>query len=424
MAVLEGGSTGGGSVGSVGSGGLTGSAARAPSARAGVVLVGVILTVVLGIAVDHAAGWKLTLLYAIGLALGLVLFHSRFGFTGAWRQLVLVGQGTALRAHMLMLAVACVLFAVVLGVGASLSGTPQGIVLPAGPAVVLGAFLFGVGMQVGGSCASGTLFAVGSGQTAIGYTLGGFVLGSIASVLATGWITPLQKIGPTVSFADTPWGYPGAVLISFAIIGAVVGVSVLVQRRRKPPPVEKPPTARGLLRAIRGSWPLWVGAIGLGVLNAVTLLVSGGPWGITSAFALWGTKILGWLGIDLSHSAYWRVPKNAHTLHASVLADKISVMDFGIMLGALVASALAGAFVLHSRVPWRTALGAVLGGILMGIGARIAGGCNIGAYFSGVASFSLHGWLWGAAALVGTYGGVALRPLFGLTNPKPTDSVC
>ena len=31
----------------------------------------------------------------------------------------------------------------------------------------------------------------------------------------------------------------------------------------------------------------------------------------------------------------------------------------------------------------------------MGYGARIAFGCNIGAYFGGIASFSLHGWLWG-----------------------------
>lgn len=421
MAVLDGGSAGTTALAAPAS---RSSAARAPSARTGVVVIGAILAVVLGVAVDHAAGWKLTLLYAIGLALGLVLFHSRFGFTGAWRQLALLGQGTALRAHMLMLAIACVLFAVILGMGVSLSGVPHGTVLPAGPAVALGAFIFGVGMQIGGSCASGTLFAVGSGQTAIVYTLGGFILGSLVAVVTTGWMTPLQQIGPTVSFANTPLGYPGAALISLVIIGAVVGVSVLVQRRRKPPPVETPPSARGLLRVIRGSWPLWVGAIGLAVLNAVTLLVSGGPWGITSAFALWGTKIFGWLGIDLSHSAYWRTPKNAAALHGSVLADKISVMDFGIMIGALVASALAGAFVLHRNVPWRMAVGAVLGGVLMGIGARLAGGCNIGAYFSGIASFSLHGWLWGAAAIIGTYAGVAFRPLFGLTNPKPTDSVC
>jgi hypothetical protein len=36
-------------------------------------------------------------------------------------------------------------------------------------------------------------------------------------------------------------------------------------------------------------------------------------------------------------------------------------------------------------------------------------GCNIGAYFGGVASFSLHGWLWLAGALIGTPIGVKLR---------------
>ena len=60
----------------------------------------------------------------------------------------------------------------------------------------------------------------------------------------------------------------------------------------------------------------------------------------------------------------------------------------------------------------------------MGIGARLAGGCNIGAYLAGIASGSLHGWMWGAVALPGTWVGLRLRPLFGLGNPKPGDSVC
>lgn len=396
----------------------------APPARTGVAVVGVALAAALGMAIHHAAGTTITVAYALGLALGVVLFHSRFGFTSAWRQLVAVGQGRALRAHMLMLAVACLLFATILGAGLGLSGSPKGAVEPAGLGVVLGAFLFGIGMQVGGSCASGTLFSVGSGQTAILYTLGGFVLGSVASAFPADWISQLQKTGPTVSFADTPLGYPGAVLISLAIIGAVVGISLLVERRRNPPPTGTPPAATGIRRVLRGSWPVWVGALALAGLNALTLVVSGKPWGITSAFALWGAKLLGWIGIDLSSTAYWSSPENAATLQASVLADRTSVMDFGIMLGALVASALAGAFVLHRKVPPRLALGAVLGGIAMGFGARLAGGCNIGAYFSGIASFSLHGWLWGVVAIAGTYAGLALRPLFGLGNPKPGDSVC
>jgi hypothetical protein len=52
----------------------------------------------------------------------------------------------------------------------------------------------------------------------------------------------------------------------------------------------------------------------------------------------------------------------------------------------------------------------------MGYGARLAFGCNIGAFFSGIASTSLHGWLWILCALPGTWVGVRLRPLFGLDN--------
>ena len=119
---------------------------------------------------------------------------------------------------------------------------------------------------------------------------------------------------------------------------------------------------------------------------------------------------------------YWQ--DNAASYQQGVLGNVTSVMDIGIIIGALVASAAAGSWTLHRRIPGRLALGAVVGGLLMGYGARIAYGCNIGAYFGGIASFSLHGWLWGVLALSGTFLGLKLRPLFGLGNPKPSDSVC
>lgn len=396
----------------------------APPAKWTVIGVGGVLAVGLGGWIFAVGGGKTVILYILGLLFGLVLFHSRFGFTSAWRQLVAVGQPKALRAHMLMLAVACVLFAILLGGGIGFGVTPQPLLQPVGAGVVVGAFLFGVGMQLGGSCASGTLYAVGSGQTSILITLGGFIAGSVLGAANFTFWTKTIAPGPTISLAKTPFGYPGALVISLAVMAAIVGISYWVERRRKPPAVEEPPTAHGFLRAIRGAWPLWVGAIALAVLNAATLFFSGGPWGITYAFALWGSKFLQLFGVDVQNWAYWQVPKNAAALDASVLLDKTSVMDFGIILGALIASAAAGAFVLHRGIPWKLALGAVIGGILMGYGARLAGGCNIGAYFSGIASFSLHGWLWGVLAIVGTYAGLRLRPLFGLTNPKPTDSVC
>jgi len=107
-----------------------------------------------------------------------------------------------------------------------------------------------------------------------------------------------------------------------------------------------------------------------------------------------------------------------------VVGATICLTNFGIMVGALIASALAGAFTLHRRIPGRLALGAVIGGLLMGYGARLAYGCNIGAYLGGIASMSLHGWVWGIMALLGTWIGLRARPFFGLTRPRPTDGVC
>ncbi|MGH3505617.1 MAG: hypothetical protein ACRDO2_00260 [Nocardioidaceae bacterium] len=60
--------------------------------------------------------------FLLGMGLGLALFHSRFGFTSAWRQLVAVGQGKALRVHTLLLAATAIAFAPFLAAGVGPSG--------------------------------------------------------------------------------------------------------------------------------------------------------------------------------------------------------------------------------------------------------------------------------------------------------------
>ena len=98
-----------------------------------------------------------------------------------------------------------------------------------------------------------------------------------------------------------------------------------------------------------------------------------------------------------------------------MLADRITLMDLGLIGGAFLAAALARA----PRDRWRApylgpALAAVTGGLLMGVGAVLASGCNISAFLGGVASGSLHGWVWVVAALAGTVLGIRLRPWFRL----------
>jgi uncharacterized membrane protein YedE/YeeE len=163
-----------------------------------------------------------------------------------------------------------------------------------------------------------------------------------------------------------------------------------------------------------GSWSLLAGALALAGLNFVTLGLAGRPWGITSAYGLWGGQWLRAAGLPVDGWSGYASPAMQAALRQSALADITSVMDFGIILGALLVAGVAGRF----KPVWRISRGhlaaSVVGGLLLGYGARLAYGCNIGAFFSGIASGSLHGWLWIVFALLGTWAGLPLRPAFGL----------
>ena len=365
-------------------------------------------------------------LFGLGLLLGAALFHARFGFVSAWRQLVAVGQGRGLQAHALMIATASLLFAPILARGEGFGGVATGgYVAPITLGLFVGAALFGIGMQLGGACASGTLYATGSGHVPVFVTLGGFVGGSVLGIATVQWWRPGGTFGVVfsepISFAER-FGWAGGVAVNLTLLGAIALIAEVVRRRRDAPPIQPVPSTSGAARILRGSWPLWVGALVLAGLNALVLLTSGRPWGVTGAFRLWGSKLVAATG--LADPASWPGWAGSPALEQSILLDNTSVTNLGIVLGALVASGLAGTFRLHRSTPRNVVAAHSIGGVMMGYGAAIAFGCNIGAYFSGIASFSLHGWLWGVAALGGTWVGLRLRPLFGLTNPKPSDSVC
>jgi hypothetical protein len=219
----------------------------------------------------------------------------------------------------------------------------------------------------------------------------------------------------------TVYGATTALLGSLAVFGVIAWLTVVLERRRHG--ALSPSVSASGARWARGPWPLVAGAIGLAGVNIATLLIAGRPWGVTSAFALWGAKIAAAVGIPVETWAYWKVPAQATALQASVLTDVTSVMNAGIMLGALTAALLAGRFAPAWRIPARSMAAAVIGGLLLGYGARVAYGCNIGAYFSGIASGSLHGWMWLPAAFAGNILGTSLRPAFGLSVER-THSSC
>jgi len=236
------------------------------------------------------------------------------------------------------------------------------------------------------------------------------VVGSVIGTAHFTWWQSLPAFQP-VSLVKTA-GTGGGIAISLVLFAAIAAFTVLMERRRHGALERAPTVNAGNRRWLTGPWPLLAGAVALALLNFATLALAGRPWGITSAFALWGAKGFEALGGDVSQWGYWQSSWNAAALEATIWRDITSVMNIGILLGALVAAALAGKFAPNFRIPARSVLAAVIGGLLLGYGARLAFGCNIGAYFSGIASGSLHGWVWLVAAFAGNMLGVRLRPFF------------
>lgn len=352
-------------------------------------------------------------LFIIGGALGATLYHGSFGFTGGWRRMVAEGRGRPMRAQMLMIGVAALAMIPLVAAG-TIGGQPMvGALAPVGVSVLFGAALFGLGMQLGGGCGSGTLFTVGGGSARMLVTLAFFIIGAlIGTAHLPFWLE--QPSLPAISLG-AELGVAGALGLTIAGLALVALVTAIIEKRiHGNLETEPAPRRPGWSWIWSGPWPLVGAGLLLALLNIATLLLAGHPWSITYGFGLWGAKIAQGVGIDVASWEFWTWPAQAQALNSSVLADTVSVMDFGLVLGAALAASIAGKFAPKAKLPLGSLLAAIIGGLLMGYGARLSFGCNIGALFSGIATGSVHGWLWFAAAFVGSFFGIWLRPAFGL----------
>lgn len=357
------------------------------------------------------ASGRLALLWLIGGGLGFALYHAAFGFTGAYRTAFLTGRSGAVRAQMLMLGVAVVLFFPILDAGQIFGQPVRGFVFPAGLELVLGAFLFGIGMQLGGGCASGTLYGAGGGDLRQMVTLIFFVVGmTLGAWDAERWAA-LPAL-PPISLPDSLgiWPALGLNVAVFALI-----MLALSRREKRLTGKVEPLFRRRGMALLTGPWALAWAALALALLNAATLVVAGRPWGITQAFATWGARLAEMSGLaDPVFWPYWEDPTRIDLLHRPLVQDGTHLMNIGLIAGAFLAASLAGRFAPSLRIGFGPLIAAVLGGLMLGYGARMAFGCNISAFFSGVASGSLHGWVWIVAALPGNWVGIQLRPVFGM----------
>jgi hypothetical protein len=328
-------------------------------------------------------------LFLVGLGLGGALAGARFGFTTGWRRLVEQRDPRGVFGQLLLLALAAALAMPLLGSFPELHAALG----PPSVSLLLGAFVFGLCMQIADGCGSGTLYKAGMGVPLNMGILPLFALGSfLGSVHIDKWLA-LGQLKP-VGLVET-WGVGGALGATLLALAAV-GVAVRLWVGPGKPLWDR-----------RWAW----GALAIAGLATLNLVIAGQPWGVVYGFGLWATKGVQALGLfDPAGNAFWSQAGNAQRLGQSVLLDVTSITNIGLLGGALWVSARKPAETKPlSGTQWVIGLAA---GFVMGYSSRLAFGCNVGAMFSGISTGSLHGWIWAPMAFAGTLIGLRVRRRF------------
>ncbi|MFB6090806.1 MAG: YeeE/YedE family protein [Halobellus sp.] len=373
----------------------------------------------------------------VGLAFGVLLQKARFCFVSAFRDFVAFKDTRVLKGVIAGVIVMTLFWSLQATLGFFRGfWTP-----PWGLASLFGGFVFGIGMTMAGGCASGTLYRAGQGYVQFWITLLFMGVGYVAfayafPTLRSVYFEPLRFGDGATLYLAAPW--PPAV--TGALVAAVlVLLYAFVRGRAKLPDeprggTDAPADARAqaslptrsisalsiglrdlssgtrayvdgirsddrpLADRLRDSWDARTAGIGLALVASLWFWVYG-AWAITGSEAKWAGWLLAQAGVDVGSVEYWgSILFRGGDI--SVTVDMLMVLS--VVLGSFLAAKASGDF----RIRWpkvERLPNPVVGGLLMGVGSRLAPGCNIANLFSGVALLSLHSILAGAGIVLGTY---------------------
>lgn len=366
-----------------------------------------------GLLIHEQRGRDGSFAWLSGLAFGLVLQRSRFGFAGPLRALLEQRDARGALAVLAALAAGSLGYQVVFGAQVpdpAAGYVPQSAFIGrVGLHTLAGGAFFGAGMMLARGCIGGSFLALGEGSTTAASALVGAILGLGLGEAAwnLAWVEWIAD-APAVWF-PRDLGYAGALLGQLGVLAVIAWWLA----RRKSSSAERgggpADAARALPGAVGGGiarrafverWPAALGGLLVGVL-ATLVYFRGSPLGVTAELArlaLVSGRALGLLPARL---------EGMESVAGCRPRDDGSISDngffvAGLVIGAACAAAAAG------ELRWRSAGAsahalALIGGIAMGFGALIASGCTIGALLSGVMAFSLHGWVFALGLVAGAW---------------------
>lgn len=163
--------------------------------------------------------------------------------------------------------------------------------------------------------------------------------------------------------------------------------------------------SNGYQKIFNENWPMSLGGLLIGIMSVITFAWAR-PWGVAGGLKNWGDWFFSLIGF------YQFKP-------VSPLISTNSILTLGLLWGAFGSALLSKQFAIRKAPPLELLKG-VVGGILMGIGAAMSGGCNVGGFFSAVSALSASGLAMMVGLVAGAY--LGLRYLYWELEHLPAGS--
>ena len=315
----------------------------------------------------------------VGAIFGFVLQRGRMCMNSAFRDIILLKEYKLAKAVVLALLVCMIGFGILV-----VSGTLSLNIKPLHLGSVVGGLIFGMGMILAAGCASGTTYRIGEGMVGSLVAVGGFCIGLVAAKfgLFADVTTALTNDGVKIAlFGDlTP--------IFMIIIGAAL-FAIVFWKWVMPAMKDKKGDRDMKTKIFKDGWSWYVTGILVGIVNIVAWLVAFFVANFNYPLGISG----GWLS-----DAQW--------ILTGATVDKYLWFGFivmGIILGGFIGSKLAGEFKLRAPKDPKILIQQLIGGIIMGLGAVFAMGCNIGNLLSGIPQLSLGSIVVGVSIILGCW---------------------
>ncbi|RAV32232.1 YeeE/YedE thiosulfate transporter family protein [Corynebacterium heidelbergense] len=322
----------------------------------------------------------------LGAALGFVMQRGRFCVTGMIRDIFTLRSWRGFTALLIVIAVHALGLALL---------TSTGVIAPsvkpfAPIGVVLGSFVFGLGIVLAGGCASGTWYR--SAEGLVGSWIALLMYGLSAAAMKYGALSWLQK-GLT-SYRWNVTTLPALLNVStwvfavpLALGAAAAAIHYLRDEASRPAVAQLTPRKSGIAHLLtERPWHFYPTAVIIGVLGTLA-------WPLSTASGRNAGLGITTPSADLTT---FLTTGNTARINWGVM------LVLGLLLGAFAAAKASGEF--RVRVPSGTqAVRSVVGGVLMGVGASLAGGCTVGNGMVETALFSFQGWVALAAIAAGVW---------------------